>query len=253
MSFLTLDIETVPMWRFTEPDVPVDEKWCKEMLEKESEGTDPGFEFSDERARELVADYLKRGEAKLACTGMPAALHPSTSHVISVSWGPSDGETSVRQWDDEDRLDGEDEDFECTLVSHTFRAIDKAIQSGRTIVTFSGTSFDLPTLRWRAAILGLEIPKIKWDGPPYHGSPAGLLYPFDTDTHCDLRLVWTNGKKFAKGTLADMSAAFDIKSVEHGGDVYEWFRANDWDSPRAYGHDEARNLIELYRACERIL
>jgi len=251
MSFLTLDIETVPMWRFTEPDVPVDEKWCKEYL------AELGFSEWDlftGPANEVIANTLKSGEAKLACTGMQAALHPSTCHAISVSWGNGDNdETSVRQWDDEQRLEGDDEEFEHTLLDHTFRAINKAIGQDRTIVTFSGTSFDLPTLRWRAAILDLNIPRLKWDGPGYGGKPAGLLYPYDIKTHCDLRLAWTNGKKFARGSLAAMSEAFGIENQEHGGDVYEWFRANDWDKIRAYGHVEAHNLIQIYRACERIL
>jgi len=246
MSFLTLDIETVPQWRFTEPIVAVDPKWREEFLEE--------CRPPNGKVHATIAAALKSGDAKLACTGMQAALHPSTSHVVSVSWGPSDGETSVWQWDDEMKNGGEnDEDFEAALLERTFRAIDAAIYGDRTIVTFSGTSFDLPTLRWRAAILGLDIPRLKWDGPGYGGKPAGLLYPFDTNTHCDLRLAWTNGNKYGRGTLAAMSEAFGIESAEHGGDVYEWFRASDWDKIRAYGHDEARNLIQLYRACERIL
>ncbi|KKM77189.1 hypothetical protein LCGC14_1372520, partial [marine sediment metagenome] len=172
MSFLTLDIETVPQWRFTEPIVAVDPKWREEFLEE--------CRPPNGKVHATIAAALKSGDAKLACTGMQAALHPSTSHVVSVSWGPSDGETSVWQWDDEMKNGGEnDEDFEAALLERTFRAIDAAIYGDRTIVTFSGTSFDLPTLRWRAAILGLDIPRLKWDGPGYGGKPAGLLYPYD--------------------------------------------------------------------------
>ncbi len=215
------------------------------------------MDYDDDRLDREVVYALKCGEAKLACTGMQAALHPSTAHVISVSWGNSEAkegeDTTVYQWDDFHKLEGSDARFEVALLERTFRAIEAAIFKSRTLVSFSGKSFDLPSLRWRAGILGINIPRLKWDGPGYGGKPAGLLYPFDSDTHCDLRLAWTNGKKFARGTLADMSAAFGIENQEHGGDVYEWFRANDWDKIRAYGHVEARNLIDLYRACERVL
>ena len=258
MSFLTLDCETVPQWKFTEPDVPVDYKWFKEMLETESEGSDPGFEFSDQAALELVARYLKSGEAKLKATGVQAALHASTAHIVSVSWGSgridSDPETVVRQWDDPNGpVEATDEQFEADLIERTFRSIDAAIRCRRTIVGFNTKPFDLPMLRWRAALLGLEVPKIKWDGPPYQGGPAGLLYPYDNITHCDLRNAWTNGNRYGRGTLADMSAAFGIENQEHGADVYEWFKAGEWGKIREYGHQEARNLIALYRACERIL
>ena len=253
MSFLTLDIETVPMWRFTEPDVPVDPKWREEFVAEHRLKRRP----NSDKAIELVAAALKSGEAKLKATGVQAALHPSTAHVISVSWGNSEAkegeDTTVYQWEDFQGLEGSDAGFEVALLERTFRAIEAAIFKSRTLVSFSGKSFDLPSLRWRAGILGIKIPRLKWDGPGYGGKPAGLLYPFDSDTHCDLRLAWTNGNKYGRGTLAAMSAAFGIESEEHGGDVYSWFRANDWDSIRAYGHVEARNLIQLYRACERIL
>jgi hypothetical protein len=265
MSFLTLDLETVPQWKFKAPDTPVDEKWFNEMIE-ESEGT--GSVFSDEAVAKLVRRYLKSGEAKLKSTGVQAALHASTAHVVSVSWGNSEPtgdsgsvpETMVKQWDDfikDDKDESQpcpaDETFEAALIGHTFRSISAAVRRGITLVGFNTKGFDLPMLRWRAALLGLEVPNLKWDGPPYQGGPAGLLYPFDFKTHCDLRTLWTNGNRFGKGTLADMSRAFGIENEDHGADVYRWFRDNDWDKIRAYGHVEARNLIQLYRACERIL
>lgn len=259
MTFVTFDLETVPQWQYTHRDTPVDERWLQQLVD-DVDPTD--WPLREDYIRSRVISALRCGEARLASTGVPAALHPATCHVVSVSFAVRKGksiETSVYQWDDYDRLEGDDEEFEDDLLTKVMKIIAKAYfgdaenPHGRTIVTFNGTEFDLWVLRIRCAILGVPTYHVKWDGPGYRGKKAGLLYPYDNEAHCDLRRLFTNGDRRGRGTLSTMAHTFGVDVQEHGADIYDWFRAHKWDSIREYGQHEGPTLVEIFERCLEVL
>lgn len=235
MSFLTLDIETVPQQRFLNPNaynplgpigqhMDLDEKWMKD------------------RSFEDAARLVEQGDGVLAATGVVPALHATTCHIVQVSFGWRQDNVSREIKTKLCQLDGYESEAE--LLTDALGVLASAVGKRTTIVSFNGKGFDVPVLRVRAALLGIHAPSIPW---------RRLLYPYSDDQHADLRLILGADDRRARGTLQWWCDAFAIHAEEHGAEVGAWVRAGEWDKLLAYGQTEAKTLIELFEAVEPVL
>ncbi len=230
MAFLCLDIETIPNAKWLNPRVvePTVE-WAKEH--EAAMQKDPGF----------FGDMVAKGEVPLLQTGVVPSLHPTTCQVVQVSFGTrnEDGTlwTRIVQADDYMAEGVGLEATEEAVLRDAFDIIGRSIVKGALLVTFNGKGFDLPVLRWRAALRKVAISRLRW---------SNLMYPYKHDEHCDLRLAFSDGDKRAKGTQQVWSDAFEIHAEEHGRDVWPWVRAGKWPELRRYGEVEQGTLVALY-------
>lgn len=256
MTFLTVDIETVPQARFVDPEqyaltgpmagpislddslLQVREGWREEHYH---------VSFAE------IATAIREARVPLGETGVAASLHPTTCHIVQVSFGwrapmgnqPAELHRKVLQINDyflgpERSLS----DAERPLVYDAIDLLAGAYQKGTTIVSFNGKQFDIPVLRARAALLRAKVPPIPW---------RRLLYPYADDRHADLRLILSADDRRARGTLQWWCDAFGIRAEEHGSDVFTWVRNCEWDKLYAYGLVEAQTLVELYEAVRPVL
>lgn len=222
VSILTLDLETIPQTKCLDPT-----------------RVNPTAEWLEKWGDVPFADEIASGKVPLLQTGVVPSLHPTTCHIVQVSFGTidADGETKVKLVQSDHYMPDPHMDMEnCekALLADAFKVLD----GKHTLVGFNTKGFDLPTLRWRAALLGLEVPRLPW---------SKLLYPFDHQTHCDLRLVLGNDNKFAKGTLQMWADAFGVYAEEHGAEVWSWVRDGKWNLLRIYGETETRTLVDLWK------
>lgn len=234
MTFLTLDLETVPQARFTN-----DQAWPE---------LDTDY-LNEDRGADRIGYEVAAGRAVLAATKQPAALHASTCHIVQVSFGwrgaPAELQRKVLQADD--YCDGSPAGVataERALVTEALDILASACGKRTTIVSFNGKSFDVPVLRGRAALLGLRVPSIPW---------RRLLYPFDDNQHADLRLILGADDRRARGTLQWWAEAFGIHAEEHGAEVFSWVQGGEWIALRDYGLCEAQTLVELFERVQPIL
>jgi predicted PolB exonuclease-like 3'-5' exonuclease len=137
-------------------------------------------------------------------------------------------------------------DAERKVITLAVEKLVWAVRNRCTIVTFNGKGFDLPMLRWRAAMLHVAVPTLSW---------YELLYPYRHKEHIDLRLLFSDGDRRARGTMAMWCEAFgiDAKTVGSGADVLGWVEKGDWNTLLSYGLDEMDDLIQLFRAVEGAL
>lgn len=247
MTFLTLDIETVPQARFVDPDC----YWLRK---------DPhvGFEIEDDWTGWYCEDMpgeIRAGRAELKATDCYPSLHATTCHIVQVSFGWREkGNLGSDVFQSDDCMPGgrwnimnaacSIVDAEKIILNRTFGLLASATKKGSVLVTFNGKGFDLPILRARAALLRLEMPKLPW---------RRLLYPYSDEKHADLRLILGNDDRRARGTLQWWAEAFGIHAEEHGAEVWGWVQAGEWDKLRAYGQAEAQTLVELYEAVGPVL
>lgn len=223
MSYFTLDLETVPSELALTGDAFEIASW------------EPG---------------LDNGAAPLMETGVLPALHPVSAHIVSASFGgPADtlhtsvynlcdygGAGAFDQWPDTETVEA----AERRLVRDILERMHKGLKQGRTLITFNGKGFDLWLLRTRAMIL-----TPLWD-EPLHFDWQKLLYPYSNHPHCDLRLLFGNGNRFARGTLDVWARAFGVEARSEGHLVWDYVRAGEWDKVEMYGHAEAKTLCQLY-------
>lgn len=257
-----------------QPHLKLDERYVRDLREEYGVPKEKPLPYPVESVKTDIPEFLLlarvandlcTGSASLASTGIGPALSPMTARIVQASFGwvetvLEDRQVLVKlyQWDDEyaggrqvnERvgLDQQEEIMEMAIVGKTLAALAKGIGEGRTLVTFNGKGFDVPMLRMRAAILpGITVPKIQWDGT------HGLLYPYDHHRHCDLRMLFGNGNRFARGKLIDWSAAFGIYSEEHGADIFGWVLDGKWDLLRKYGGVEMQNLCDVYERVQPVI
>ena len=262
-DILCLDIETIPQLQWREQDYPPDMYWRKQIwLESQATGH---------------ANIAERPEYPMKITGDLPSTHPATAHVVSVSVAMDLGaksqqreipglapEAQVIQVDQHlhpvDVGAGEtrppmlseihtDEmlDAERMVISIALEKLAFAVRHACTVVTFNGKGFDLPMLRWRAAMLGVAIPQnLNW---------YEMLYPYRHKEHIDLRLLFGDGDRRARGTMSMWCTAFgiDAKTLGTGGDVLGWVEKGEWNQLLSYGLDEMDDLIQLFRAVEGAL
>lgn len=239
MTFLTLDLETVPQVRYLEPDLVVpSDRWLEDS---------ENLRAFNEPA--LFRAAVARGEVALAQTDSLPATHPSTAHVVQCSLGWTDEANDVHIELIQPPLGATSgiltaAEYEPTLLTRAFTLLHRAISKRAVLVTFNGKSFDIPMLRIRAAALALDVERLPW---------RKLLYPYSEEHHCDLRNVLGNDNRYAHGTLKHWSDAFGIHSEEHGADVLGWVREGQWGELQGYGQVETHNLIQLYERLRRFV
>lgn len=254
MTFLTLDIETVPQAKYVKPDsylirgagpsgVQVEEEWLTERAMAEEAHID---------------DEILRGNAPLEATHVVPALHATTCHIVQVSfgWRGADGELCRKIVQADKYFRGLDEPFdpltvdvakaEPLLVADALALLRGACGKKSTIVTFNGKQFDIPLFRARMAILAVNAPGVyvPW---------RRLLYPYDDNQSADLRLILSGDDRRARGTLQWWADSMGIHAEEHGREVYQWVRAGRWDLLEGYGMTEAQTLVEMYERVQPIL
>lgn len=236
MTFLTLDIETVPQALYVDPAAYAAGEF---VLERD---------WYDKHHSDELPDAILEGVAPLAATHVAPALHATTCHIVQVSFGwraPMGNQAAelhrrVLQANQYSEPVVDVAAAERALITEALDIMARACSKRTTIVTFNGKGFDLPILRARALLAGATIPTmpcIPW---------RRLLYPFDDNQHADLRLILGNDDRRARGTLQWWADCFGVHAEEHGSEVYAWVRAGEWDKLESYGITEAQTLVELY-------
>jgi hypothetical protein len=231
MRYITFDVETIPAPRFVDPDAYAEDplRWDEAWVEA----------YSRDHGPAAISEAIAAGQAKVRATGCVPALHATTCQVVQASFGyRQDGEIKTKLCQFDDYHD------EAALLSDALHTIASAQAKGTRLVSFNGKGFDVPVLRARAAICRLPRSGINW---------RRLLYPYSDDHHADLRLILSADDRRAHGTLEWWATAFGVHAESHGGDVFGWVQAGEWEKLRQYGEVEARTLVELFEACEAIL
>jgi hypothetical protein len=228
---MTLDLETAPQLRY------VDNADYHDWAEEHDGMVDVGG-----------------GQAIVAATGVAPSLHPTTCHIVAASFGGMastgnkvDVKTLRDFGDSDDYASLLAEGAEERLVETCLDRVAWATDMGKPLVSFNGKGFDAWLLMVRAMLLGLPESdktrkRIKWDK---------VLYPFDTYTHTDLRLVLGNSDRRARGTLAHWCEAFGVEAEESGGNVWDWVRKGDWPALYDYSVKEGHTLLNLYARVQR--
>lgn len=199
MSYFAFDIETIPntamISRLPEPEV------------KAGNLKDPA------KIAEKIEEAKKAQIEKMA-------LSPLWGRVCC--WCAHDGENSTGSCITEE-TDAE----ETAVIERAFQLL----ASDNPIITYNGTSFDLPFLYRRAVILGID--PAEFDLPPL----SIMLKRYDNDKHLDLMQVWCGYGQFEK--LDTLSALIlDDHKVE----------IDFHDFPELIKTEEGRNKILTYCA-----
>jgi len=95
--------------------------------------------------------------------------------------------------------------------------VDKIAELKPQLVTFNGSSFDLPVLRYRAMVNGVSAP----------GLASRLYFNRYTEDHVDLCDVLSSFSSQGKATLHEMSRVMGLHgkpSGIHGGEVEKYYR-----------------------------
>jgi len=206
----------------------------------------PRANLKDEKKK--AAD-VERQKHKAAAD---AALSPLTGQVALVTLTD---ETGVQTFDVDLDLD------ESAVLS----AVAAYCSTAKRVVTFNGTSFDLPFLRARAMACGVRLPACLTDTRRY--SPL----------HLDLREVLTGGDRYGKGKLEDWCFLAGIEAIPTpmpnaetagtfvpppwdpdakpepgravtGADIPGLIEAGEWDAVREYAADDGLLTWALYQA-----
>lgn len=273
-TFITFDVETAPQSWTLKPDVPLDvhriwrdlerlqleiaaEGWLcaqletgldkeripKELLEIIAETDDLSDAFP------YYVDWIREtAGAPLQATGVAPALHPTTATIVSAGFGWLTGESRMVEastLNDHD-LPGitADNDFqvrkaEKELIDWITSRLAKAQRSKMTIVTFNGVDFDCPMVQVRAMLLGAKQ-RVTW------GGRKGLLYPFESDRHADLRIILGGEDRRARGTLAHTAKCFGTAAHEEGALIWSYVQAKEWEKIHGYSIAEQHTLIDLW-------
>lgn len=290
MKLLTFDIETIPQRQW----VNVDRHLLDIFFEAESleEGRvdretatfqrmEVPHGFGDEQAPErgpFVMEAMRAGSMKVKSTGTVPACHATTCRVVAACFGWMDNDGKIitkaqtltdfrstkRQKPIQRWREAELDEAEDALLGRCLQAINKIHSDSGRLITFNGKSFDLPIVRWRAAMLGRSAIVVNRgtgkEQKPISTSLHGMIpwsrlcYPYDHKQHVDLRLMFSDGSKFAKGTLEMWCKAFGVpvKVAGHGSEVWERLHGvRGWKWLHKYALEEAQVLLDLYDKVER--
>jgi hypothetical protein len=248
-KILTFDVETVPQKQWRDPETLRERDFAPgEWPEDEtisSNGADMAFE-------------IQEGKLRLAGTRQLPACHPSTAHVVSVSFGwlnqkgelktktfqPSTIDKESYPWDEYE--EGAKRAVEARVLEKCWDFYARAAHAEPyvPIVGFNSKLFDLPMIRIRSAVLGVPVPRLNW----YEHT-----YVYRNQEHIDLRLVLSDGDRRAAGSLAWWARAFGIEAEESGAEVLDWALAGEWGQIERYGVQEMQTLVDLYQVLKGVL
>ena len=197
MSILAFDIETIPntamISRLPEPEVKT------------------GNLKDQAKIAEKIEEAKKAQIEKMA-------LSPLWGRVCC--WCVNDGENTTGSC-----ITEESNDEETAVIERAFQIL---ATSGK-IITYNGTSFDLPFLYRRAVILGIDPGE--FDMPPL----SDMHKRYDNDSHLDLMQVWCGFGQFEK---LDILSALILDDHKVEIDFH--------DFPELIKTEEGRNRILTY-------
>lgn len=280
------DIETVPHRRYwaqetkagliIPEDYEIDTGWARTKFMDHQLTC---MHETEQGRLELFRNWLKEQTltcgVPLASTGQLPACDARTSHVVSVSFGLIENPAApTEDWkirvatpqmdqyfhqlgigskeDPAPGLDGlTDEEIvaaEKLVLRDTVARLhwwrDKGQNKGYRLVTFNGKGFDLQLIRWRCVILDIDPPQLNW---------WEMTYPYRHKEHIDLRLLFSDGDRRAKGTQQTWADAMEIPSMEAGPQVMEWARVGEWDKISSYGDVEMETVLRMFMRSRKAL
>lgn len=126
----------------------------------------------------------------------------------------------------------ESDDEEREALRKCFALIDQF----RPVVGFNNQSFDMPALLMRAAILGVEVPRLL------------NLSRYSSSDVLDLMNVIYAGfppKGFGMKATAKM-LGIELEDDGDGSQVYKWYKAGDWTSISKYQRSDVKGLAAIH-------
>lgn len=154
------------------------------------------------------------------------ALSPRTGRIVCV--GSCIGDHAVGMVTQDERV----------LLAEAWRLIADA----SLVVTFNGSTFDLPYLITRSVLMRVEPDVSARQIVP-------LLRRYSYAPHCDVRQALNNWDRFAPGTLAEWASDLGIPvPTGTGAEVGEWWRSKNYKAISEHCTGDVRATMALYHA-----
>ncbi len=213
MKFAAYDIETIPS-----PTLP--------------EGVTPTFDpdsvkLGNTKDSKKVAEKIEKAKAEFG-EGLDKkmSLDLDLCQVISFVMQGSIGNHIINCVDDG------------TIVANAWNFITKAYLNHTPLVSFNGIGFDLPILLHQAMRLNIPV------SPQMY---SDLTKRYDNRYHYDLMQILAGWDKSKWKPLAFYLKLFDIGAqVGEGSDVYDWWKAGDYDKIREHCEADCRLTAQLF-------
>ena len=175
---------------------------------------------SDEHIREHLGDKLpKHIYHSIVCIGAVVAHFVNDGWVVDAIGAPHVGE----------RREGE-------LIS---AFVDKIAELRPQLITFNGTSFDLPVLRYRAMIHGLSAPGLAC-------RPYFKRYSTDALDLCDELSSFTSNAKVKLDELSKVLGFSDKPTDIDGSEVESYFKDGRIQEIAAYCETDVLNTYRVW-------
>jgi 3'-5' exonuclease len=175
---------------------------------------------SDDEVRAAMGDkFPKHIYHSIACIGALIAHHDGDHWVVDALGAPHVGERSERE-----------------LIS-TF--VDRIAELSPQLVTFNGSSFDLPVLRYRAMTHSIAA----------HGLSARPYFNRYTDDAIDLCDVLSSFSSQAKSTLHELCRVMGLSGKPDnidGGEVEKYFREGRIQDIADYCESDVVNTYRVW-------
>lgn len=139
------------------------------------------------------------------------------------------------------RSGGTEASFEDELVKGFFQYLGKLHAR---IVSFNGRTFDLPVLRYRAMLNGIQVPWLYNSGDKWNS----YMNRYSLDWHCDLIDGLSDYGASARIKMSEICALLSIpcKMDMDGSQVTEYFRENRIEEIRNYCELDVLNTYLLF-------
>lgn len=124
-------------------------------------------------------------------------------------------------------------DDEAALI----KSIHDLVEEADIVTGFNLYGFDQPMLRWRACLLGIDLPKKLWKFRRYSDWPC-----------CDTMFELGNWEPHPKGTLEDWAWRFGVEppAITDFREIILWYQSQDWEALRAHVLQDAMSAGALY-------
>jgi hypothetical protein len=117
------------------------------------------------------------------------------------------------------------------------RSIFQHVEEADIVTGFNLYGFDQPMLRWRACLLGINLPAKLWKFRRYSDWPL-----------CDTMFELGNWEPSPRGTLEDWAWRFGVEPPAKTDfrEIIMWYQAGDWNALRAHVLQDAQSAGALY-------
>jgi predicted PolB exonuclease-like 3'-5' exonuclease len=178
------------------------------------------FDKTAEEVRAAMGDkFPKHIYHSIACIGALIAHHDGDHWVVDALGAPHVGERSERD-----------------LIA---AFVDKIAQLNPQLVTFNGSSFDLPVLRYRAMIHKVSAAGLS-ARPYFH------RYTDDATDLCDVLSSFVPGAKASLHELCRVMGLPGKPDGMHGGEVEQYHRDGRIDEIAAYCESDVVNTYRVW-------